>query len=131
MCVPEPRKRPLGVVIRAAVVIAIGTVLTFLGTLAVLATLTLVALGDPNARALLLLAILALAFAIVILVAGIGLYNLRPWAWWLAVIALSFQLLSYVARPGVSWSPSVWDNLPWIIPALSLAYLVAVRRHFR
>lgn len=126
----EPRSRPIGVVIRASLIIFVGAILTVLATIGVLAAVAAVQLGvaDPQ---LLFLAILALAFSIIVLVAGIGLYNLRPWAWWLAVIALVLQLVSALGRSGVRWSPLLWENLSWLIPAFSLVYLVTVRRRFR
>lgn len=124
------RKRPIGVVIRAVLVIVVGAILTILATLAVLAALAAVALGVVG-PAVLFLSILVLMFSIVVLAAGIGLYNLRPWAWWLAVIALALQLLSVLARSGVRWNPVFWENLSWLLPLFSLLYLFAVRRRFR
>lgn len=126
-----PRKRPVGVVIRAVPVIAVGTVLTFVATIAVLASFVLLALNAANAVTILLLSILVLAFSIIVLVAGIGLYNLRPWAWGLAVIAIALQLVSVLAHTGIRWSPELWENLAWLLPGFSLVYLVAIRRQFR
>ncbi len=127
---PPPRKRPIGVVIRAVFVIFVGAVLTVLATIGVLAALAAVQLGLAPAR-LLVIGIIVLLFSIIVLVAGIGLYNLRPWAWWLAILALVLQLVSVLARSGVQWGASLWENLSWLIPLLSLVYLVAVRGHFR
>jgi len=104
-----PRWRPIGVVIRAALVILIGAILTVLATIGVLAALGAVGLGLVDARVL-FVGILILVLAIIVLVAGIGLYNLRPWAWWLAMVALTLQLVSVLARQGLRWSPAFWEN---------------------
>jgi len=128
---PPPRKRPLGVVIRAALVILVGAVMTVLSTIVVLLALAGSAANVPGATTLLVLAILFLLLSLIVLAAGIGLYNLRPWAWWLAMIALSLQFVSALAGSGFRWNPTFWANLGWLIPGLSLVYLLAVRKQFR
>jgi hypothetical protein len=122
---PPPRKRPFGVVIRAALVILVGAVMTVFATILVLAVLA------TGSSVLLVPVILFLILSLIVLAAGIGLYNLRPWAWWLAMIALSLQFISALAASGFGWNPIFWANLGWLIPGLSLVYLLAVRKQFR
>ena len=118
---------PLTAKARVALVVTVAESLPT----SVLAAIAATALQVPGAPTFLLLAILILALSIIVLVAGVGLYELRPWAWGLAVVALAMQLVSVLARSGLRWSPVVYENLSWLLPAMSLVYLFAVRRQFR
>ncbi|MEK6988036.1 MAG: hypothetical protein AABX97_08095, partial [Candidatus Thermoplasmatota archaeon] len=71
---------------------------------------------------------LAAAFvgAVVLIVAlvwtgvGLGLWHLRSWAWWLAVIVMVLSILGSFASPAFA-----------LFPILILVYLILVRHHFR
>ena len=56
------------------------------------------------------------------LVSGLGLWGMRPWAWWLAVLVLVLQLLFSLGSPGL------WGKVALV---LLLVYMVAVRRHIK
>lgn len=58
---------------------------------------------------------------VLMLVAGLGLWGMRSWAWWLAVIVLVLDLFVSLGSPGI---------LGKAVLALLLVYLIAVRRYF-
>jgi uncharacterized membrane protein (DUF2068 family) len=58
---------------------------------------------------------------VLMLVAGLGLWGMRSWAWWLAAIVLVIELL-YGLRNGGVVGP--------VLLGLFLVYLIAVRRNF-
>lgn len=61
-----------------------------------------------------------LILSIIWIVVGLGLWNLRGWAWWLAVIVMVLVIIGGVLNPATI-----------VIPAIILIYLVVVRGHFR
>jgi len=86
--------RTIGVAILAILVILAGVLLTLLGLLAVVAALVL-------APALLIVTLIFLVLALVLLASGIGLWNMRGWAWWLAVIVLILEIVVQVSDLGL------------------------------
>ncbi len=61
-----------------------------------------------------------LVFGIIWIAVGSGLLNLRPWAWWLAIIVMVLSIVGSIGSP-----------ITAILPGLILLYLILVRRHFR
>jgi len=61
-----------------------------------------------------------LIFGIIWIAVGSGLLNLRPWAWWLAIIVMVLSIVGSIGSP-----------ITAILPGLILLYLILVRRHFR
>ena len=61
-----------------------------------------------------------LIFALVWIGVGHGLWHLRSWAWWLAVIVMMLSIIASLASPAT-----------FVIPLIILIYLVLVRQHFR
>lgn len=113
-------RRPLGVSVLALVVLAFGLVSAVLGLIDILSGIAIGVMHSPNAggRALLVGVPLALIGA-VYLVAGAGLWSLRPWAWWLAVAAGTVGFV--LALGSVLWM-ALW--------AAVVVYLVLVRKSF-
>lgn len=125
-----PPRRPIGVAILALLVILAGALLSLLAVLAVLGGLLI--LGAGGGGLILAIAIVFLILALMLLGAGFGLWNLRPWAWWLAVLVVVLSLLgalgAYLADPEFGGAGSL---LRIAIPFLILVYLLAVRGQFR
>jgi len=127
---PPPPSRPIGVAILALLVILAGLILTILTLLLLLVTLAFA----PTLGFLLVgLAFIAFLLSLFLLLAGIGLWKLRPWAWWLSMIVLILILISQAATYSLSnlRQLSAGQLVVLAIPVLILIYLVAVRRHFR
>ncbi|HLA46507.1 MAG TPA: hypothetical protein VJ207_02925, partial [Thermoplasmata archaeon] len=78
-----------------------------------------VGLGPLGAFAAAVGAIIVLV-SLIAIVAGFGLWNLRPWAWWLAVIIAVIQL----ALNGLTL------NFTLVLWLIILVYLLAVRKNF-
>jgi len=130
---PPPRpRRPIGVAILAFLVVLVGVILVLLSLLAIVAGLAVLAAGAGSL--ILVLAGVFFILSLLLLLAGIGLWNLRPWAWWLAVLVLVLQivrsLVAFDSSQGLGEA-----NRPalasLILPGLILIYLFAVRGHFR
>lgn len=66
------------------------------------------------------LGIVFLILALIFIGVGLGLWHLRPWAWWLAIIVLIFSIVGSLADP-----------VGLVIPLILLIYLLLVRQHFR
>ena len=117
---PPPPSRPIGVAILAILVVLVG-VLLLIGAIAViLFTGFFFLAGLPSfGLAGSVLGILLLIFALLWIGVGLGLWHLRSWAWWLAIIVMLLSIIGGIAAPA-----SV------IIPLLIMIYLVLVRRHF-
>lgn len=131
---PAPARppRPIGVTILAFLVVLVGVILVLLALLAVVAGLANLAAGGGSL--FLILAGVFFILSLLLLLAGLGLWNLRPWAWWLAVLVLVLQiarsLLAFDTSQGLGEAnrPLL---LSLILPGLILVYLFAVRGHFR
>ncbi len=119
---PPPRSRPIGVAILAILVMLVG-VIFIVGAFGALALVGLAAIrGLPTFFGITgtVLGVLLLVFGLIFLGVGLGLWHLRSWAWWLAVIVLVLTVLA-----------SLGDFAGLVIPLILLIYLVLVRHHFR
>ncbi len=117
---PRP-SRPLGVAILAILVVLVGVIL-LLGAIALFFLSTAVAFAGLPTFGLAggVLALILLIFALLWIGVGLGLWHLRSWAWWLAVIVMILSILG-----GIAALPSI------VIPLIILIYLLLVRDHFR
>lgn len=132
-------KRPLGVTILGSLAVVGGLILLIFGLINLLAYLGLMGFelpADTPRDAFLVSLALNLVVGIVLLGTGNGLLNLRPWAWWLALIVAViglvrsiFALVSGVATVAITALLS--SVLGLVILLLFLGYLMGVRRHFR
>lgn len=113
-------ERPLGVAVIAVVVIVFGIVAAIVGLLGMLAGFAIGIMGFPGGAGLTFLAGLAgLVLGAIYVIAGIGLWDLRPWAWWVAVLAGVVGFLLALGSP-------IW----MVMWALLVGYLFVVRAHF-
>ena len=127
---PPPRPgRPIGVLILAFLVILVGVILVLGSLLLIVAAVAV--LATTGITWPLAVTFVIFILSLFLLLAGVGLWNLRPWAWWLAVIVLALTIASAVSRTGLAISSDWRDLLPLALPVLVLIYLVAVRHHFR
>jgi len=129
--VPPPR-RPIGVAILAILVILAGAFLTFIALILVFFSSILIVGGIPGGGLVVAGSFIFLILSLVLLASGIGLWGLRPWAWWLATIVTVLVLLNY----GLNWYSIGYPTqfaflLPIVIPAIILLYLFAVRGSFQ
>lgn len=118
---PRP-SRPIGVAILAILVVLVGA-LFLLSALGVLLLTGFAAIrGLPTFFGLTgaFLGAILLIVALVFIGVGLGLWNLRSWAWWLAVIVLVLLIIG-----------SLGDLVGLVIPLILLIYLLLVRQHFR
>ncbi|HLB67915.1 MAG TPA: hypothetical protein VJN63_05570 [Thermoplasmata archaeon] len=117
---PRP-SRPIGVSI-LAILVVLGGVLFLLSGIAILLFSAAFALGGLGIFGLAgsILGGIVLIFGIIWIAVGLGLWNLRGWAWWLAVIVMVLTILGGISAPAVI-----------VIPLLILIYLILVRNHFR
>lgn len=121
---PQPYQRPsrpIGVAILAILVVLVG-VIFLIAAIAVLALSGFLALSGLTFFGLggTIIGLLILILAIVWIAVGMGLWHLRSWAWWLAVIVMLLTIFGSIASPAVA-----------ILPVLILVYLLVVRHHFR
>ena len=119
---PVPRSRPIGVTILAVLTILLGVLLLLAGIVLLLAPLVLVGVGFPLAFGLAASVFggIVFVFGVIWIAVGVGLLNLRSWAWWLAIIVMIFSIIG-----------SIGTVVGAIIPGLILMYLILVRQHFR
>ncbi len=118
---PRP-SRPIGVAILAILIILVG-VLFLLGAFGLFLLAGFAAFrGLPTFFGLggAILGAVLLVFALIIIGVGLGLWHLRSWAWWLAIIVLVLLIIG-----------SITDPVGLVIPLILLIYLVLVRQHFR
>ncbi len=118
--VPQPAQRPIGVAI-LAVLVVLGGVLLLLAAIAVLLLSAVVALGGLTVFGLAggILGGVLLVFALIWIGVGLGLWHLRSWAWWLAVIVMLLSIIGSFATPIFA-----------VIPGIILVYLLLVHSHF-
>ncbi len=118
---PRP-SRPIGVAILAILIVLVGAIF-------LLASIALFAAagysyfaGLPRFFGLTgaILGAVLLVLALVFIGVGLGLWHLRSWAWWLAIIVLIVDIIG-----------SLTDPIGLVIPLVLLIYLVLVRQHFR
>lgn len=119
---PPPPSRPIGVAILAVLTTLIGILILIVGLLFLALPVFMVGLGIPLVFGLAagVLGVIVILFGLLWIAVGMGLWRLRGWAWWLAVIVMLLSVLSSAAQ----WSLA-------IIPLLILVYLILVRKHFR
>ena len=119
---PPPRGRPIGVAILAILIVLVG-VIFFLAALGLFLLAGFAAFqGLPTFFGLTgaVLGTVFLVLALVFIGVGLGLWHLRIWAWWLAIIVLVFSIVGSLA-----------DLTGLVIPLILLIYLLLVRHHFR
>jgi hypothetical protein len=114
-----PHERPLGVAVLAVVVAAFGVVTAVFGLLGALEGFVVGLMGSPRAGGALMDGLGGLLLGAVYVIAGLGLWALRPWAWWLAVLA---SVVGVVLSFGAILWMAAWAAL--------LVYLVLVRAAF-
>ncbi|HEX9709351.1 MAG TPA: hypothetical protein VGB42_05235 [Candidatus Thermoplasmatota archaeon] len=114
----RPFHRPVGVAVLAVILIVVGFIVALAGLVAVLALGVAMAVAFGPTAGLLGAAagFVVLLLGAATLVAGLGLWRMQSWAWWLAVVVLLAQILFGIGG--------------WVIPAILLLYLILVRRHF-
>jgi len=129
--VPVRPGRPLGVAILAILIILAGVLLTLLSLLALVVGVAVIPIIGTIG-----VVIFGLAFilSLILLLAGLGLWRLRPWAWWLAL----FVLLVYIANQvgsiylsGGFGAATTGQLIAIGFPVLVFIYLLAVRGSFR
>jgi len=110
------------VTILAVLTILGGVLLLLLGIVVVAFSSLLVGVGLPLGFGLTgsVLGAIVLIFGIIWVAVGSGLLNLRPWAWWLAIIVMVLSIVGSIGSPILA-----------LIPGLILVYLILVRHHFR
>ena len=113
-------QRPLGVSLIAVVVAAFGVVAAVFGLARMLFGLVSGIMDSPRGAGLDFLAgVGGLVLGAAYVLAGVGLWNLRPWAWWLAVlVGVVGFLLAFGSPVGM---------VLWAVPVV---YLVWVRNRF-
>jgi|SRR3990170_323545 len=123
---PMPPQRPIGVAILA--------VLTVLGGIGTLGLGLLLVLGGAVAGSvggffgalgifIIVLGAIVALFGVLGILAGIGLWRMRPWAWWLAFIVGILQVLAAFA----TYPESTVTLALWIV---IVVYLLVVKKHF-
>lgn len=119
---PPPQSRPIGVAILAILVILVGAIF-LLGAMGLFLLAGFAAFrGLPTFFGLggAILGAVFLIFSLIFIGVGLGLWHLRGWAWWLAVIVLLLFIIGSFADP-----------VGLVIPLILLIYLILVRHHFR
>ena len=113
-------ERPFGVSMIALVVMLVGAVTVVLGLLGMLFGFATGIMDASRGAGIAFLAgVAGVVLGAVYLIAGFGLWNLRAWAWWLAVLA------------GVVGIVLAFGSPLWMVTwALVAAYLFVVRVHF-
>lgn len=106
-----------------------GVILTILAVLMVRGAVLI--LGTTDNAVVLGLALVFLLLSLTLLAAGFGLWNLRPWAWWLAAVVLVLHLVTRVGDAAVARQIGPAILIGFILPLLILGYLLAVRGRFR
>ncbi len=116
-----PRSRPLGVAILAILVILVGAIL-LLAAIGIFVISGFVGFSGLPTFGLAgsIVGAVVLIFALIWIGVGLGLWHLRSWAWWLAVIVMILSIVGALASPATV-----------VIPLIILIYLLLVRQHFR
>ncbi len=128
--------RPLGITILGALVLVASVIVFLIGVASFFVGLAFLFPGTPiSGTTLLLNGLLYIAIGLVLGISGGGLMALRPWAWWLALIATLFGLvyLGYGAyedsRAGAGISLNALLTLA--VVAVVFIYLLTTYRAFR
>lgn len=131
--VAEEFTRPLGVTVLGILVLLVSAVLAVAGLLGIFASpLGLIPGSGLNAGALFSGGVLFVVLGVVLGISGAGLMQLRPWAWWLAMVtALAvlawtlYRVVGAIQYFHFEWYATIG------IAAVLLGYLVTVRMFFR
>jgi uncharacterized membrane protein (DUF2068 family) len=123
--------RPLGVTVLGFLVFLAGFVVILAGIGGILLGLTGLLPSSPVPLGLVLEGVIALALGIVLLAAGAGLLQLRPWAWWLAVITVLLSLVYTVYGIWQSGAVPIGSVVSAVLLAVIFVYLLSVYRFFR
>jgi len=116
--------RPIGVSILAILIILFGVLVALLGVLGLIGSVFLSTLpgGGLFAGVTGIASAIVLIIGIILIVAGLGLWNLKMWAWVLAIIVLVIELV-------LSFYPGI--NVCTLLFALVLLiYLLLIRKEF-
>lgn len=117
----RPFHRPLGVAIVAIIIM-------FVGVLVVIAGMAIMFIGGVGGAFLAgpvgaavgaFVGLVVLIVGLITLAAGTGLWRMRSWAWWLAMIILVLQFIGSLATV-----------VGAVVYGLLILYLVLVRKHF-
>ena len=130
MYAPPPMKpsRPIGVAILAILTILFGIIGLLGGLLVLLGGALLATIAPEFGGLFLILGDLVTLFSLLGIVSGVGLWRLRPWAWWLTVIvgvlSIVFNIGSFAVFPlgGFPYGIVLW--------LIILIYLFVVRKSF-
>ncbi len=121
---PMAPKRPIGVTIIAILSFLAGLAEIF-GGLALLAVSAMVGF-DPAAYGILgaflgVIGVVLLLLGLITLAVAIGLWRMRSWAWWIAIIVNVISIL-------ISIGSFSWFSL--IFPVIIVIYLIVIRDKF-
>jgi len=130
MYAPPPMKpsRPIGVAILAILTILFGIIGLVGGLLVLLGGALLATIAPEFGSLFLIIGGLLALFSLLAIVSGVGLWRLRPWAWWLTVIvgvlSIVFNIGSFAVFPlgGFPYGIVLW--------LIILIYLFVVRKSF-
>jgi len=119
---PPPPTRPIGVAILAILTVLVGVFILLGGLLFLVLPVFMVGFGIPLPFGLAVGVVggIAVLIGLLWIAVGLGLWRLRSWAWWLAVIVMVLSLFSAASTLSLA-----------IVPLLILIYLILVRKHFR
>src|SRR5256886_13428285 len=109
------RSRPIGVTILAVLTILGGVLLLLLGIVVIAFSSLLVGVGLPLGFGLTgsVLGAIVLIFGIIWIAVGSGLLNLRPWAWWLAIIVMVLSIVGSIGSPVFAVLPGSAPGNPY------------------
>jgi hypothetical protein len=117
--------RPIGVSILAILIILFGVLVLIAGILFLVSSPFLASLpgfGFPPEVFFLTGAIFTV-FGIILIVAGLGLWNLRMWAWVLSILSLvAVLVLPFIIR--------AYNPCTLLVAVVLLIYLLLIRREF-
>ena len=112
--------RPLGVAVIAVVVVAFGIITALLGLLGMLTGMVTGIMDAPRGSGREFLSgFIGLVLGLVYVFAGLGLWALRPWAWWLSILV---GIVGFVIAFGSPLWMVLWAGL--------VVYLFLVRSNF-
>lgn len=125
--------RPLGITVLAVLVLLASLAVGLIGIAGIFVGLAGFLPGvGLDSTALLLGGILYILLATVLGISGVGLLRLRPWAWWLALLATLFA----IAYSGLQVYSDPADIrlgtlITIVVAAVIFAYLLTAYRSFR